>query len=249
MIITSTSAAAALPFTPSFMVGMPNAPVFMLRAGDVLEREAMERDLAGEYLAPVVWPWALHQAIVDGFAKLGGDSAPELIALQEADFNATGGGEDTLSDDDRTILTGALGQLAQHWPPYRLLVAQQERRKSAIPLVAFRRYCCGWENVDTAFAIGIDRQVTAAALAGVDPTLLRVAGWTAYNLQFGGGQEKNSDALSKSDAAPATSNMGAPSTAGGSSETTNMTKTPGSSSRAGRSSSSTSGRGRARKRP
>lgn len=220
MIGTSTS--TPHPFVPSWLKNEKNPPKFLLRYGDVLERELMEADLAGEHQAGDVWGHELQEAIVSGLRELGGTSAETLIALAEANFANT-----LESEGERAILLDACSKLATAWPPYRVLLAQQQRRQTLIPLVAFRRYCVGWENVDAPFSRGIDGMVDAAPLVAINPTVLKVAGWTAWNLQFGGGQEKNSASPSKSADDPAISNSGEPSPAAdGSSAGSSTPKTP-----------------------
>ena len=220
-ILTSTSPAGAIRWSPEWVIG-DDKPVFLLRAGNVLEREMMEAELAGVHMAGEVRAYELREAIVSGFRALAGDAADELVALTVAQF----GGE-PLDALDQAKLAETLTQLAQHWPPYKLLLAQQHRRNAMIPIVAFRRFCCGWENVAVPFGKGADGLVDLGPLSAIDGLVLKLAGLEAWNMQHGGGQRKNSDAPSKSADDPATSTSGAPSRAGGSSAGKSTRKTRG----------------------
>lgn len=222
MILTSTKAQVADRYTPPWHRNEEKAPVYLLRAGTVIEREQLEAELAGALLAGPVWPWELQEAVLAGFRELGGEDAEALIALAEAD--QAGALE---SDAEKRQLAEALEILAQYWPPYRRLREQQARRNALIPAIAFRHFCVGWENIDPPFKRGFDQKLTAEAMGLVDPLDLRAAGMRAYNLQYGGGEEKNSDAPSKSGDVPEISNMGAPSLTDGSSGEPDMQKTPG----------------------
>ena len=222
MILTSTDAAAAVPFTPNWLADRDNPPVFLIRAGSVMERELMEAELAGELGAGTVWPWELHGALVAGFEALGGEDAEQLVALAQVDL----AGED-MAAEERQMLEAAKGVMRQHWPEYGALVAQNERRNSVLPVAAFRRFCTGWHNVTdhrqlhkgkpVTFLRGADRCVAERALQGVDPLQLRAAGLRAFALQYGAGMEKNSDAPSSSGDDPMTSSSDADSAEDGSS--------------------------------
>ncbi|MCW2406180.1 hypothetical protein M2336_002809 [Sphingobium sp. B1D7B] len=220
-IVTSTAASAALRYTPEWLKQEEKPPVFLLRAGNVLERELMEAELASEHLAGTVWPWELEDACVTGLRELGGEGSEELILLAQTAHSG-----ETISDRDQAVLSEALALLALHWPPYKLLLAQQQRRSQMIPIVAFRRFCIGWENIATPFKRGIDRLVELDSLAGIPSTTLRAAGAQAWRLQHGAVERKNSDAPSKSADDPATSNSGADTPADGSSTDSITPKTP-----------------------
>ena len=230
MILTTTKPKAAIAFTPEWRKGDDNPATFLLRAGTVIEREMMEAELAGELLAGPVWPWELHEAILSGFRELGGEGAETLISLAEAD--QAGALE---SEEEKQQLAEAIAILARHWPPYKRLRQQQTLRNGLLPAVAFRHFCVGWENVPHAqegealavYAAGFDKCVTADAMEQIDPLDLRAAGLRAYSLQYGGGEEKNSAAPSKSADDPAISTMGAQSKTDGSSEASTIPKTPG----------------------
>lgn len=231
-IITSTSVAAAKRFTPKWLAGGPNPPVFFLRAGDVLEREMMQAELASDHRAGEIWPWDKQEAIVSGLNALGGESAEELTAIALAIL----GGEKP-DASQRAIYDQSLALLAEHWPAYRILVAQEERRNALAPIVAFRRFCCGWENITDSrpsaepntivpYSVGIDRLVDKAALSAIEPMALRAAGLEAYNLQWGLSAEKNSGSPSKSAEGQETSNSAGSSKAAGKSRVKNTRKTP-----------------------
>jgi hypothetical protein len=222
MIIASISEKAAEPFTPSWMEGQADAPKFWLRAGDVIERELMEAELAGAHGAGEVWPWELNATLQDGLAALGGEDGPQLVAL--AQTAATGPLEDPA---EVAVLDQARAIVGQHYPPHQMLLAQGERRKAVLPILAFCRYCVRWENVDAEMRRGPDGLIDAAALRSIDPILLRSVGFAAYNLQYGVSWRKNSDAPLKSGADPKTSPSAEPSEKAGSSLESDTTKTLG----------------------
>ena len=201
MILSSTAAAAAIRFTPTWMQGQPDAPVFLLRAGDVLERELMQADLAGEYQAGEIWPWDMRDTIVDGIREFGGSGTEDLLLIAECMYAG-----ETPDKAQAAIYASTLAVLAKYWPPYRELLAQQHRREVMAPIVAFRRFCIGWENVKATYRRGVDQLVDKTVLIDIDPMVLRAAGATAYSLQWGQSAEKNSGSPSTSDEGPKTSN-------------------------------------------
>lgn len=200
-------------------------PKFFLRAGSVIERGQMEAELAGKYQSGQVYGYELRAAILGGVQKLLAED-PELdrvLALLEVEAEeiASAGSDDTvepgdtdgategtpdkkpgegptskLSDEERQLLDEVRKVLAEHWPPYRELVEQLERRREIAPIVALRRFCTGWENVtnDKNKAVPFTRNrdgVTDAALGQIKRLELMVAGNRAYALQYAAGQEGN----------------------------------------------------------
>lgn len=223
MILVSTGAAQAVRYTPPWFADQADAPVFLLRAGTVMERELMEAELAGECRAGAVWPWELQEAVIDGLRALAGDDAETLIALAEAD--RVDGIE---SEAEKATLAQALDVLGAHWPRYRALVAQMERRRQLFPYIAFRRFCCGWENLSVQFSRDHQGFVSDEACSQIDTLSLIAAGRQAYTLQFpGGAEEKNFDAPSKSADTPEISNSGATSMKAGKSRGKSTPKTRG----------------------
>lgn len=204
MILSTTSPTAAQRFTPKWHVGKDAAPVFLLRAGTVMERELMEAELAGEYQAGTVWPRDWQEEILAGFQALGGDDAEYLVTLAEGHFAGT------IEDPKQQAeYDDAIAILAQHWPGYRRLVAQQERREAIIRLIAFSRFCCGWENVrdvhdaPVPFERTPDGRVAEKALARLQRFDMQAAGAEAYRLQYPElSAEKNSASPSSSAADP-----------------------------------------------
>lgn len=197
----STSAQAADRYTPSWIEPGPSAPVYLLRAGNPIERELLEAELAGRYGAATVWPWDIQAALIAGIRQLAqADDQAELIALVQADFAGSVEG-----DEDRRKLTELKSVMRDHWPDYTNLCIAMETRNAIVAPLAFSRFCVGWENVKATFAKGIDGRVTMEAMAGIDPLHLRAAGLRAYDLQYAASAEKNSDALLKSGDAPRTS--------------------------------------------
>jgi hypothetical protein len=201
------------------------APAFWLRPGNVIERDMLEAELAGEYRAARVFGSDLARAFVDGVSTLLADdteACAALLALHAAEREldrenaeaAKAKGEPLADEErrqlpaaDRQLLAGAREQLTEHWPDYRSLIAQANRRTQILPLVAFRRFCTGWENIEEAapFAVGPDKLVTLQAVGSIPFMLMKLAGRQAYGMLYGGGQAKNSPAPSKSGADQTTS--------------------------------------------
>ena len=189
MILTSTTEAAR--YTPPPLQAEPDAPVVLLRAGSIIERGQMEAELAGQYQAGRVLGYELRIAIREGVIALLGDD-PELDHLLGLIDVEAEGNADTLADADKRLLAEVRKTLAEHWPDYRDLVAQLERRREIAPIVAFRRFCTGWENVDAEFKRGRDGLVEEGCLRGLDVFTLRFTGNQAYALQYAADQEGNS---------------------------------------------------------
>ena len=219
MILTNTT--DAVPFTPVWLRnedGSPKtgAPVFHLRAGGVIERGQLEAELAGKYSAGRVYGFELRQAIRNGVVALLADD-PEfdrVIGLIDVDTEAASGGE-AMSDDDAQLFTAIRSVLAESWPEYRDLVAQLERRRELAPILAFRRFCIGWDNLAVPHAVGRDRCVTDAALRGVDPVDLLSAGNYAYGLLYADDHSGNFGRPGSSAKDPTTSPSADTSTADG----------------------------------
>jgi hypothetical protein len=226
VIVTSTT--ETVPFVPSWREGELNPPTFSLRAGSVIERGQMEAELSGQYRAGRVFGFELRAAILSGIGALLADDPDQdaLIGL----LSAEGEGE-ALSDSDARLLTDARGVLAEHWPEYRDLLAQMERRREIAPIVALRRFCTGWENCTNdagkpaPFSRGIDRLVSDAALGGLSALELMSAGNRAYSLQYASGEEGNSPRPPLSGDGPQTFSSDDTSTGDGKSATTDGPKT------------------------
>jgi hypothetical protein len=232
MILTSTTERVA--FTPSWLVGQPAAPIFYLRTGSVIERGQMEAELAGEHRAGRVHFYEVAEVCRSGVEHLLQDD-PELGPALEL-INAEAQGEAAgLPEAEKQKLATVKGILAEHWPPYRELMAQASRRAEIAPIVAFRRFCTGIDADGVDFVLGRDGLVSEATMAALDPMWLTAAGARAFGLQYGAaGQEKNSEQPSSSDDNQPLSPADGSSKAAGSSETTDGAKTPGSRSPRGR---------------
>lgn len=213
MILTSIS--ATVPFTPPWRTD-PDAPVFHLRAASVIERGAMEAELSSTYRAGKVMGYELRDACRDGVhALLADDPALDrVIGLIDAE---AGGEAVTLTDDDKLLLSEVRKVLAEHWPPYRDLMAQLARRRELAPIVALRWFCTAIEAKGVTFAKDISGRLSDATLAQLDPLEMAVAGSRAYGLAYGDDPdtEKNSPPPSSSEDGPAISGSDAPSKAGG----------------------------------
>jgi len=243
-----TSITISVPFTPAWLESAANPPRFHLRAGSVIERGALEAELAGEHRAARVMGYELLMAIRSGVATLlAGD--PELDRVQglieaEAEVN---GETDSFPAEDRRLLAETRKVLSEHWPEYRELLARQSRRNQIAPILALQRFCVGWDNVSDANDLPIefarDRDgVSNAALSRLQPLELLVAGNRAYAMLYGADQAGNSQRPSSSGNGQQTSNSDATSKVAGKSASKSGRKTRASRSPrgSGRSSTSTS---------
>lgn len=192
-------------YTPSWRKDDPKAPRYFFRAASVIERAQMEAELSGEHAAGRVFPFEMVAAFRSGLQVLLADD-PAIDTLLEL-VEAEAGGK-TLGEEDRQTLIQARAVLAQHWPAYRELVAQQERRKEIAPIVVFRRFCIGWDNVDATFILGKDKAIPEAVLAQIDPMEMIGAGNFGYGLLYGSAADRDFQQPLPSDAAPSTSPSG-----------------------------------------
>lgn len=194
----STSVTAGVPFTPSWLRDRPHKPVYMLRAGSVLERELLEAELASEYRADRVMSYDLDGAARAGVRAIASpDVAAHIIGLLDAEAAATDEGQ-ALDPTDIQTLAEARRVLSEHWPEYKMLVAQIARRNTITPVIAFQRFCVEWRGRDAVFAVDQFGRITDDALASVPSFELRSAGFEAYRMLYAGGAEKNSVAPSSS---------------------------------------------------
>jgi hypothetical protein len=227
-------------FVPSWLRKAENPHTYLLRAGSIMEREMLEAELASDHRAAEVMPWDWDDAFHSGVAALlDADDAARLSGLYDAEQSTwheqqqlivAGKVEQAkaldLPEGDRQMLAEVRRILAEHWPQYRALVAQDARRRVAMPLLAFQQFCVGWKGLDAPFALGPDRRVAEASAIKVPVFELRSAGIEAYHMLYAAGAEKNSEAPSNSSDAPATSHAGAVSTEDGKSGGTSGSKTP-----------------------
>lgn len=204
----------AVRFTPGWQQG-DGAPVYLLRAGSVIDRAQLEAELAGEHNAGRVFAFELMEAFRTGVLQLlgSGDDAGQVLAIAAAEMALQPG--EKLPDDEARTLAEARDVLAQHWPDYRAIRSRQSRRQEMAPLLAFRRFCIGWENVSAPFTRGPNGLVTDEALGQIDPLELIAAGGHAFGLLYPTDQEGNSQRPSQSGDGPKISKSDAPSKAVG----------------------------------
>lgn len=225
-------------FTPEWLKGQQGAAVYLMLPGSVIDRASLEAELTGEYQAGRVFSFELLEAFTAGVKALADEEdQAHLIALAHAEA----GGADDLDADDKQLLDDAKAELARYWPAFRDLNHRMQRRREFAPLLAFRRFCVGWENVDVPFSRGRDGMVDAEALKRIDPLEMASAGHFAYGLLYPSDQEGNSAQPSPSDESPAPSTSDAQQAAAGTSTESDGKKTRASRSPRGSGGSSTSG--------
>lgn len=191
-------------FTPAFMAGQADAPVFLIRPGSVVERAQLEAALAGPpYNAGRVFPWDLADAAMDAArALLTGDDLGQVLDALAAMKAALGIA--ALPVDQRQLLAGIDEALTAHWPEYAALRQQEARRDELMPLLAAQRFLVGWEGVDAPFSLGKDGRASDDALRALGAFLLPLVGREAYRLLYAEDQRPLSLPPSKSGPAPGT---------------------------------------------
>lgn len=203
MILTSTT--ATVPFKAPWREDDPEAPVFTLRAGSVLERAQMEAEIAGPHRAGLVYGYEVLAVARRGVAALLADDPEHLEKVQSLLDAEAEGGADALPDEDKQIMREVRKILSEHWPEYRDLDAQIERRRNIAPIIALKRFCTNIEGPGITFASGRDG-VADATLAALNPMEMMIAGNRAFALQYPSADaEKNSEPGSSSDDAPKSS--------------------------------------------
>jgi len=210
MIATSTT--DPVKFTPSWLAKEDNPPIFYLRAGSSIERGLMEAELAGEHMAGEIGSHEVREAVLNGVEQLfAGDAEYDrIVSVVTAEPEEV----DAFTLGDKALSEAVYRMLGTHWAPYRELLARRARRQQLAPLIALQRFCAGWENVKTekgdliAFARDPRGFVSEAALVKLPRYDMLAAGNRAYAMQFGGGEEKNSEQPSASGEGQMTSQEG-----------------------------------------
>jgi len=225
MILTSTT--QAFEFRIPWREDDEKAPVFYLRAGSVIERGQMEAEIDGPHRAALVHGFELRAAVRSGLETIFAEDAelPDLLELFEQELaHEIAKGEalakgleepaDPVSADGRRTLRDVRNILTDHWPDYRELVSQAERRRKIAPIEALRRFCVnitghGKDDKPIVFSRGRDGMVSEATLAALPEMEMLVAGNRAFGLQYGSADAKNSQPPSSSDDGQETSSSAA----------------------------------------
>lgn len=202
------------------------APTFTWRVPTVTERELFEGGMAA-HNALAVYPWDIANQFRAGVAALLPDDpeqAEQLDSLRERQMAG-----ETLDAVDTALIDEAVGALMQHWPGYRLIVAQAARREAVLPLAAFRAFVTGWEGLTfkgepVTMLRGIDGLIADDVMARIDPLVIRALGIEIYGAMYDRSAEKNSAPSSPSEDDRKTST--ATTTKGGKSAPTTGKKTP-----------------------
>jgi hypothetical protein len=203
------------------------SPAITWRRASVIERDMFEAEVAGEHRAGRIMPWEWQSAFVEGMRALLPDDPEGARLIELAQLRAKG---ESLDATDAALLRQAEEVMHEHWPDYRRLRAQEERREAVLPVLAFRRFVTGWEGLTDgegapiifAQSLGV---VADDVLAQIPPIIIKACGITAYNGQYIRGTEKNLGALSKSGDARKTSGIRPGSRAGGTSRAKSGAKT------------------------
>jgi hypothetical protein len=206
--VIALSTAEPVRFTPPFMAGNADAPVFLIRPGSVVERAQLEAVLsAPPYNAGRVMPWDLADAASDAArALLLGDDLGQVLdalAAMKASFGLA-----ELPLEQRQLLIGIDESLTAHWPEYAALRQQESRRDELMPLLACQRFLVGWENVEAPFTRGKDGRVSEDSLRALGAFLPRLIGHECYRLLYAEDQRPLSPPPSKSGPGPVISPAG-----------------------------------------
>lgn len=212
--MTIVSSGSAVRFTPQWLRDAPNMPVFYLRAGSLIDRDAFEARMEGEFDAGVVYDFQEKAIIKEGVAALAPEGdRDELIALVENHYALNQG--ERLPDVERARYVELLDILGKHWPDYRALRMQAARRENLLPTVAFMTFCVGWSNVNSTltgepldFAVNDKGEIDPEVLIAMPSLMLKSAGQEAFRMLWGRAERKNSAPPLKSPSDPAISNSG-----------------------------------------
>lgn len=175
--------------------------VFYYRAATVTERELFEAEAAG-YRAARVFPWDMINQFFEGLKALLPDDPESVDRLVDVHRRSLYG--EYLTPPEQAELDEVSSTLIQHWPGYRLLIEQSARRDAVMPILAVRRFVCGWENLaDDAgnpveFTRGMDGMVPEESLKAITPLTLKSLGMEIYSNLYATGEAKNSEPPSKS---------------------------------------------------
>ncbi len=192
-------------FTPPWMAADEGAPVFLIRAGSVVDRAQLEAALAGPpYNAGRVYPWDLADTAADAArALLDGDALGQVLEALGAMKASMGLA--ALADDQRQLLVAVDEALMTAWPEYAALRQREARRDEFLPLLAAQRFLVGWENLPAEFVTGKDGRPTDDTLRALGQFFLPLVGREAYRLLYAEDQRPLSPPPSKSGLAPRTS--------------------------------------------
>lgn len=186
----------AIHYTPPWLKaeGKKKLPTFILRPGDVLEREAFEAELEGKYRAAPVPRFQLRDAALAGIeALMPGEEGAALKEIVQAEYDDP----NSLSTGDRAKAGAVAEILAEHWPDYAALVARNARNRALTPTLAFMQFCVGWSNVsdDHGKPVEYERnaidEIPNEVLSRIPSWFIRAAGTEAYGLLYGRTQAKN----------------------------------------------------------
>ncbi|OJU22702.1 MAG: hypothetical protein BGN95_03805 [Sphingomonas sp. 66-10] len=229
--MAATSTTEAERFTPPWRETDAKKPVYLIRAGSLIERSQIEAELSGVYDAGRVYSFELRQAMKDGILHLLADD-PEIdrvieLVDRDADARAEDGETPELPPEDERLLADISNILRQHWRAYGDLVAQIERRREIAPILAFQRFVVGWENLPVPFARDRQGRIPESSLIKLDPIEMKAVGNRAYALLYPElDAEKNSAAPSSSEDGPKISDSADTTATGGKSTGRSGRKTP-----------------------
>jgi len=172
---------------------------FRIRMGSLIERGEFDAELDGRYSAgPVPAFIMLDTAIAGVRALLEDDEANEIEELLRSVHGSSEEGEASeIGPVERQQVAEVQAVLAISWPDYRQLVERNARYRQLLPLLAFQRWCDGWENLKGTDGKPVEYSrdkagnIPESTLRRIAPALIYAAGNRAYNFQYASGEEKN----------------------------------------------------------
>lgn len=221
MIALSTTEAER--FTPPWLTG-DDAPVFLLRAGSVIDRAMLEAELTGKHRAGRVFTFELRDTFKAGIMAVMADDPAHDQLIEWAAAEAEGG---DLADAERQALHGVRDSMAEFYSDYADLLGRMARRREIAPILTLQRFLVGWENVSLTFARGADGRVPLDLIGKLDSLQMLAAGNRAYELLYPDAEELegNSPRPSPSDDNPKPSTTASGSKAAGASRAASGKKT------------------------
>lgn len=174
-------------------------PKFRIRMGSLIERGEFDAELDGRHGASAVPAFImLDTAIAGARALLEADDAAQIEELLRSVHSSAEDGEvSEIGPHERQQVAEIQAVLAKSWPDYRHLVERNARYRQLMPLLAFQRWCDGWENLTGTDGKPVEYtrdkagNIPEATLRRIAPALIYAAGNRAYNFQYATGEEKN----------------------------------------------------------
>jgi hypothetical protein len=209
-------------FTPEHLRGQEDAPVYLYQIPSWAGRAARDRAVIEQGCR--FW---MRDAFAEEAEKAIRAAKPEreeelleIVARVEATPLA-----ENLDPELAEAWSEILEELRRAGGPVAAMMADNAHHATIMPFVTVQHFCKGWENLDIPFRLTADRQVDPECLERIDPMhMLALYAEIERSTRVDRTQEKNSESLSPSPAAPESSHAASePRTAADGSSTGNIT--------------------------